>query len=213
MKTKEELKLYFENGDKPTQEHFWQWQDSYWHKEEKIDIAKIAGLENGLPRLNDFYAEIDENGNATLAPLRVINIFIKQGTLHIPAQFAFGNGVSNLSLAESVLTIGNEAFSNNQLKSLIITGNVTTINEHAFSSNQLTSLNIPANVIEIKDYAFAYNQLNSLYIAPSVSKIGPNAFNYNPDMKTVMLDRNTQYYPDSFDPKTRVIGGSLISES
>ncbi|MCW3160522.1 hypothetical protein [Chryseobacterium oryctis] len=41
MKTKEELKLYFENGDKPTQEHFWQWQDSYWHKNEKIPSNKL----------------------------------------------------------------------------------------------------------------------------------------------------------------------------
>ncbi len=36
MKTKQELKLYFENGDIPKQEDFWAWQDSYWHKDEKI---------------------------------------------------------------------------------------------------------------------------------------------------------------------------------
>lgn len=36
MKTKEELKKLFENGDKPVQEEFWEWQESYWHKDEKI---------------------------------------------------------------------------------------------------------------------------------------------------------------------------------
>ncbi|MNU12444.1 hypothetical protein D3C71_04680 [compost metagenome] len=36
MKSKEELKKLFENGDKPTQENFWEWQDSYWHKDEKL---------------------------------------------------------------------------------------------------------------------------------------------------------------------------------
>ncbi|MDV7696872.1 hypothetical protein N6B72_08065 [Chryseobacterium soli] len=36
MKTKQELKKYFENGDIPVQEEFWEWQDSYWHKDEKI---------------------------------------------------------------------------------------------------------------------------------------------------------------------------------
>ena len=36
MKTKQELKQYFENGDIPMQEQFWEWQDSYWHKDEKI---------------------------------------------------------------------------------------------------------------------------------------------------------------------------------
>jgi hypothetical protein len=43
MKSKEELKKLFENGDKPTQEEFWEWQDSYWHKDEKLPI-ETAGL-------------------------------------------------------------------------------------------------------------------------------------------------------------------------
>ncbi|KUJ57793.1 autotransporter outer membrane beta-barrel domain-containing protein [Chryseobacterium aquaticum] len=41
MKSKQELKKYFENGDKPTQEQFWEWQDSYWHKDEKLPADKI----------------------------------------------------------------------------------------------------------------------------------------------------------------------------
>lgn len=41
MKTKQELKQYFENGDIPVQEEFWEWQDSYWHKEENIPSNKI----------------------------------------------------------------------------------------------------------------------------------------------------------------------------
>ncbi len=43
MKSKEELKKLFENGDKPTQENFWEWQDSYWHKDEKLPTEN-AGL-------------------------------------------------------------------------------------------------------------------------------------------------------------------------
>ncbi|MFP3596526.1 hypothetical protein [Chryseobacterium sp. SIMBA_029] len=41
MKSKDELKQLFENGDKPIQEHFWDWQDSYWHKEEKLPLEQI----------------------------------------------------------------------------------------------------------------------------------------------------------------------------
>lgn len=41
MKAKEELKKLFENGDKPTEEEFWEWQDSYWHKEEKLPVDKV----------------------------------------------------------------------------------------------------------------------------------------------------------------------------
>lgn len=36
MKTKAELKLLFENGDTPAQADFYEWMDSYWHKEEKL---------------------------------------------------------------------------------------------------------------------------------------------------------------------------------
>lgn len=42
MKTKEELRQVFENGDKPRQEDFWDWQDSYWHKGENIPFDKIS---------------------------------------------------------------------------------------------------------------------------------------------------------------------------
>lgn len=41
MKTKAEIKTYFENGDIPNQEQFWEWQDSYWHKDEKISSDKV----------------------------------------------------------------------------------------------------------------------------------------------------------------------------
>lgn len=210
MKTKQELRLKFENGDQPTQEHFWEWQDSYWHKDEKIDMAKIAGLENGLPRLNDLYAEIDESGNASFIYLQIRRIFIKPGTLHIPERFAVAMGVSELALPDSLLTIGAEAFNSNPIKSLSLPEQLTSIGERAFISNNLTSLVIPPNVREIKDSAFADNKLTSLYIPASVSMIRPQAFNYNPDLSTVILDRATQYYTDAFDSKTRVIGGTLI---
>ncbi|NIF05622.1 hypothetical protein F3J23_09215 [Chryseobacterium sp. Tr-659] len=48
MKTKQELKQYFENGDIPKQEEFWEWQESYWHKDEKIPQDNIADLKESL---------------------------------------------------------------------------------------------------------------------------------------------------------------------
>ncbi|SHG34842.1 leucine-rich repeat domain-containing protein [Chryseobacterium sp. OV279] len=210
MKTKQELRLKFENGDKPTQDHFWEWQDSYWHKDEKIEMSKITGLENGFPRFNDFYAETDESGNASLAHLQVRRIFIKPGTLHIPDLFANSLGISEVILTDSILTIGADAFRGNAVKTLTITGNVSIIGERAFENNELTSVVIPESVKEIKDSAFAYNKLKSLYVPPSVTLIRPNAFNFNPGLSSVLLDRATQYYPDAFGANTRVTGGTLI---
>ncbi|MFC0425425.1 hypothetical protein [Chryseobacterium scophthalmum] len=78
MKSKEELKKLFENGDRPTQKEFWEWQDSYWHKEEKLaadkidyDFSKKADLIDGkvpasqLPDVsgNDTLSDVMSRGN------------------------------------------------------------------------------------------------------------------------------------------------------
>lgn len=42
------LKAWFETGDKPTQAQFWDWLDSFFHKEETIPIASIDGLTAAL---------------------------------------------------------------------------------------------------------------------------------------------------------------------
>ncbi|MBW7675498.1 hypothetical protein [Chryseobacterium chendengshani] len=41
MKSKEELKRLFENGDIPKQEEFWEWQESYWHKDEQLPVDQL----------------------------------------------------------------------------------------------------------------------------------------------------------------------------
>ncbi len=110
MKTKEELKLLFERGDKPKQEDFWEWQDSYWHKNEKIDMAKIAGLENGLPNPNHIYTETDEEGSASLQSYLNKKMFVKPGTVTIPDTFAYNMSISELSIPDSVTSIGIGAF-------------------------------------------------------------------------------------------------------
>ncbi|KPH11591.1 hypothetical protein [Chryseobacterium sp. ERMR1:04] len=48
MKSKQEIKKNFENGDIPVQEDFWEWQDSYWHKDENIPQDNISGLKETL---------------------------------------------------------------------------------------------------------------------------------------------------------------------
>ncbi|MBP7173013.1 MAG: hypothetical protein KBA33_02955 [Cloacibacterium sp.] len=67
MKTKQELKQFFENGDKPTQEQFWEWQDSYWHKEEtipqnkvEIDLSQKADLVDGKVPSSQLPSYVDD---------------------------------------------------------------------------------------------------------------------------------------------------------
>jgi hypothetical protein len=45
------LKNWFKRGFKPLQQQFYDWMDSFWHKNEKIPIATIDGLESILNTL------------------------------------------------------------------------------------------------------------------------------------------------------------------
>ena len=42
------LKKWFSNFKKPTQEQFWAWIDSFWHKSEKIPMDSIEGLGSAI---------------------------------------------------------------------------------------------------------------------------------------------------------------------
>ena len=48
MTEKNILQNWFVTGAKPTQEQFWAWQESYWHKGENIPTEKILGLSEVL---------------------------------------------------------------------------------------------------------------------------------------------------------------------
>jgi hypothetical protein len=65
MKSKQELKQYFENNDIPKQEEFWEWQDSYWHKDEKIpsdkiDLSEKADLVGGKVPASQLPSYVDD---------------------------------------------------------------------------------------------------------------------------------------------------------
>ena len=42
------LKSWFQTGDKPTQSQFWDWLDSFVHKDDTIEINNVAGLDDAL---------------------------------------------------------------------------------------------------------------------------------------------------------------------
>lgn len=48
MTPKKTLKKWFSNFMKPVQEHFAEWIDSYWHKDEQIPMKKIDGLSTAI---------------------------------------------------------------------------------------------------------------------------------------------------------------------
>lgn len=114
-RTKEELKQFFENGDKPNQEQFWDWQDSYWHKDELIPKEKINGLTEVYKPYKNFVALFNQFGSGTPTLTILENNLgyiycgrVSEGVYFINSLSQFNNGsfiISNQTIRDN---LGNE---------------------------------------------------------------------------------------------------------
>ncbi|MFP3595845.1 leucine-rich repeat domain-containing protein [Chryseobacterium sp. SIMBA_029] len=185
MKTKEELKLQFENGDKPTQEDFWALLDSYWHKSEKLGNNAL----NLITYLEFTYSPTDSTeitGNDSI-------IVFPEG-IKIIGGFRFNlssqNRITKIQFPQSLETIRANAFGAQYLRgSLKIPGSCKVIEANAFNSAvaDVSELILEKGVEIIGDSAFQFlnnKNLTDLYIPSSVKSVGQNAFNI-PSLKTV----------------------------
>jgi len=188
MKTKEELKLYFENGDKPTQEHFWQWLDSYWHKEEKIASESIDLIEKVIP----FFEGNNLKGSAVVLTIpkntkKILDsAFIFSGMSYQIIEAIFNEGLEE---------IGQSAFITQNIKSIKMPSTLKIIGQGAFSdqgnningSDSLEEIILNEGLITIGSGAFACYKakvIKDLYIPSSVQSVGQNAFAI-PSLETV----------------------------
>src|SRR5665648_822045 len=91
------------------------------------------------------------------------------------------NGLTSVTIPDSITSVGCQAFSGNSITSIIIPNNMTSIGEDAFSNmTSLASVTIPNSVTSIGDHALAYNySLTSVTIPDSVTSIGAAAFSRN----------------------------------
>ena len=107
------------------------------------------------------------------------SVTIPNTVVHIGANAFSGNRLASITIPNSVVSIGSSAFHSNQLTSVTIPNSVVSIESSAFHSNQLTSVTIPNSVVSIGGSAFHSNQLTSITIPNSVVSIGSSAFTGN----------------------------------
>ncbi|RXM39993.1 hypothetical protein BOQ62_08855 [Chryseobacterium sp. CH21] len=187
MKTKEELKLYFENGDIPKQEDFWEWQNSYWHKSEKLQSTSID-----QPAYEEFLLSPTDNteiiglGRRMIIPegIKTVGGFIYSG--------AAKNTIIEVQFPKTLEKLKSFAFAYQFLKgSLKIPGTCKTIEASAFLSGyaNISELILENGIETIDSSAFQLSgstALTELYIPKSVKSVGQNAFNI-PSLKKVSV--------------------------
>ncbi len=94
------LKQWFRNGLKPTQEQFWAWMDSFWHKNEKIPQTSIDGLDKSLEAKAESTA-VDAKANKDATDLGDENVLKWKEALGV------GELPSNIATVDEGEKVGN----------------------------------------------------------------------------------------------------------
>lgn len=72
-RSKEYLKPLYKNGSCPDEHAFWDWLDSYWHKDEKLTLEDVTGL---TELLNQFFnSTLDEVNKVVKQAVKGFQIF------------------------------------------------------------------------------------------------------------------------------------------
>lgn len=188
MKTKEDLKLYFENGDKPTQEDFWALLDSYWHKDEKMTLESIESIEKVVP----FFNEAGLLGSTIVLTIPNITKQI------LPSGFVYTGmsyQITKVFFNEGLEEIGESAFLGQNIKSIRTPSTLKVIKDQAFTSqgniingsDSLEEIILNDGLTTIGAAVFYCPRatvIADLYIPTTVTTVGQNAFAI-PSLKTV----------------------------
>ncbi|WP_415327937.1 leucine-rich repeat domain-containing protein [Chryseobacterium sp. MMS23-Vi53] len=180
MKTRQELKPYFKNGEKPTQDEFWEWMDSYWHMEDKISLDSVESIEKIVPFI--------VNGNLQGSSVELtIPKNIKKILGSSYSYMGMSYQITKVNFNEGLEVIENSAFNTQNIKSIKTPSTLKIIGSSAFA-NQGNNINGSDSVEEIilnegletiGDYAFSIGRVSNvkdLYIPTTVQSVGQNAF-------------------------------------
>ena len=129
---------------------------------------------------------LDDAGVLTISGSGRMSDFSPESTY---AWRANKDSIQSVVISDGVTRIGNYAFQTcNKLNSITIPDSVVFIGLDAFASCGLTSIKIPGGVTGIYDYAFhGCSNLESITIPDSVTNIGQGAFAFCTNLKSIRI--------------------------
>ena len=179
---------------------------------EEIDGYKITKINEAFA-CQDYRYQSGPGRNICMKTIKLSSVTIPDTVTEIGTFSFYGNGLTKLTLGnsvnlidahafeanlltdviipDSVTKIGDSAFIYNSIVNLKLSKSITSISLGAFSCNRLTNITIPDSVTKIGVSAFKYNQLTSIMLPDSVTEIGENAFSYN-SLKFVSINSKSK---------------------
>lgn len=119
------------------------------------------------------------------------SLFLGRTLKHTTAPFGNIEGLTSLTISNSVTAFGNEAFLGTGLKSVVIPESVTTIGESAFAHcKNLESIEMPDSLKSLGKRAFYNCGLKSLSIPSGIDKIEDEVFEYCYRLASVSIEGN-----------------------
>ena len=152
-------------------------------------LTNIA-IPSSVTRIGDgaFYdtAYYNDGSNWQNGVLYIDNCLIVAND-ELPSDYAINNGTR---------VIADSAFNGcDSLTNITIPNSVISIGDYAFSGCGLTSITIPAGVTSIGESAFEWcDSLTNATIPSSVTSIGEGAFAYCDSLTSITVDNQNQYY-------------------
>lgn len=198
----------------------YEYTDGYCSKENTLTMQSFTGtgtriMKLLLPKslttieagaLNEFVYDLTIQEGITAIPDNAFKNCSRMGNVSLPESLEtignsafYGTNIWDLTIPANVQSIGSSAFQSAHIKSLTIPANsrLTAIGYRTFSDNRLYSLSILADSItSLGQYAFANCGMDTLVLPPNLTSLSAYSFNNCDNLRYIVMPNTLTEVPD-----------------